>query len=190
MSAPTFLRGVALALALALGAAVFMDGVATVFGAKSALRLIVTGLGLVYIGYLAASATRRTGIVTTLLFWAVATAAAWFVAPSIAVYALLQVAMIWLARSVLERRRPLAALADLSINAAAVLLATAAMTRTGSLFLTVWSFFLVQALHVAIPRFTRSGRPVPRPDLESEFDAARQRATTAIDQLVNRTPRY
>ena len=190
MKAPTFPRGVALALALALGAAVFMDGFGPVFGARSALRLLVTGLGLVYIAYLAASATRRTGVVTTLLFWAVATATAWFAAPSIAVYALLQVAMIWLARSFLERRRPLTALADLSINAAAALLATAAMTRTGSLFLTVWSFFLVQALHVAIPRFARSGRPAPRPDFETEFDAARHRASAAINQLINRNPRY
>lgn len=190
MRAPTFLHGVALALALALGSAVFMDGIAPVLGSLAAVRLLVTGLGLVYLGYLSAAAKGRTGAVTIVLAWAVATAIAWFVTPGIAVYALLQVLLLWLARIFLQRRRPLPAFADLAINAAAVVLATAALTRTGSLFLTVWSFFLVQALHVAIPRFTSARPSTRRSDLDTAFDAASRRASAAIDQLVKQNTRY
>jgi hypothetical protein len=190
MNSATFLQGVVLAFALAAGAAAFWITGATLLDPASALRLLIAGLGCAYLAYLCTTARRRAGRVTSLLVWVTVTAAAVPLAPSAAVFALLQVALLWLLRVFLQRRCPLSALADLALNAGAVVFAGAALTRTGSVFLTVWSFFLVQALHVVIPRSPSPEHRMRRIHSETDFAAASRRAEAAIEQLAARNTHY
>jgi hypothetical protein len=58
------------------------------------------------------------------------------------------------------------------------------MSRSGSLFLSIWTFFLVQALYVLIPQVlgakARQGQPGPQ---NQEFRRAERQADAALRQL-------
>jgi hypothetical protein len=90
------------------------------------------------------------------------TAVTWWTAPPLPLYLLIHVAAIWLLRSLYF-----------------------AITRSGSMFLATWCFFLVQALFVAIPprikRVNKYRRDTPA---ESQpFETARRQADQALRQL-------
>ncbi|MGH8652343.1 MAG: hypothetical protein ACREYE_09290 [Gammaproteobacteria bacterium] len=79
------------------------------------------------------------------------------------------------ARSAQHRLHVLSALADLGLNALGLTAAIWAVKQSGSLFASIWCFFLVQALFVAIP--ARLSRKPEKPDRDSEdrFQHSRQR---------------
>ena len=78
------------------------------------------------------------------------------------------------------------ALLDLALSAISVAGFVWAASRTGSVFLATWCFFLVQALFIAIPpALKRKASAVSRQTNQS-FDNARRRADAAIRQLANR----
>lgn len=186
MSSPTFLQGAGLALAAAAAAGVFMTAGAPILGPGAAFRVLVSGLGFAYVAYLCTAAPRRTGVATALLLWTLASAAAWLASPSNVVFTVGLVAALPLMRSFLLRRRPLQFAADVALNAAAATLALAALSRTGSVALAVWSFFLLQAVHVAIPALLPPHAPARAADDDVPFDAARRRAEAAVEQLASR----
>jgi hypothetical protein len=77
------------------------------------------------------------------------------------------------------------ALMDLGLNALSVSASVWAITRSGSVFLAIWTFFLVQALFVSIPpRVKGKTKPVCDTAAESEtFRQARRQADAALRQL-------
>jgi len=77
--------------------------------------------------------------------------AAWFIAPPLMLYLLVHLGAIWLVRSLYFYSSVLSALADLALNGLGLAAAIWAVTRTDSVFLGIWCFFLVQALFVNIP---------------------------------------
>jgi hypothetical protein len=74
---------------------------------------------------------------------------------------------------------------DLGLGALSVSAAVWAITRSGSVFLATWCFFLVQALFVAIPpAVQRKARPEQNMLADSEnFERARRQADAALAQL-------
>jgi hypothetical protein len=60
-----------------------------------------------------------------------------------------------------------------------------AITRSGSVFLATWCFFLVQALFVAIPpAVQRKSKPEQATSTDNEsFDRAKRQADAALRQL-------
>ena len=76
-----------------------------------------------------------------------------------------------------------AALADLGIGALALAFAIWAAKSSGSVFLSIWCFFLVQALFVALP--ADIGAKAQRDDgSDQPFKRAERSATAAIRRLA------
>jgi hypothetical protein len=179
---PTFLEGVLVALAASVAGSVLHTTSAALLGGSDPW-LLVALLALGYVLYLLRRAPARAGRVTALAAWAGAAALLWLSAPSLALFVLLQVGMIWLLRSLFFHAGPLAALGDLGLSALALGSGLWAFLHTGSLLLALWSFFLVQALFVALPQgATRRPDPTPAAD---RFELAHRAAEAAVRRLAS-----
>ena len=185
MKRPSFFYGVGAALAIAIGAGAVFATLAPRLGADAALRLVIPAMGLAYLSCLLRRSDEATGRITTITAWCVISAATWFLAPPLPVYVLMHAGMLWLVRSLYFHSGVFPALLDLGLSALSVSAATWAVTRSGSVFLASWCFFLVQALFVFIPR--RVAAPGPGDALGNDddtFERARRRADAALKQLV------
>jgi hypothetical protein len=92
--------------------------------------------------------------------------------------------MLWLVRSLYFYSSAFPALLDFGLSALSVSAAAWAMTRSGSLFLAIWCFFLVQAVFVAIPqRLGISAHRDTNKIDDGAFEHARRRADAALRQL-------
>jgi hypothetical protein len=176
---------------MAITAGIGFAMLAPVIGPSSSVRLLVSGLGLLYLGWLLRGSRTRAGHVTAVAAWLLLSAVSWFVAPSLLAYVFVHVALLWLVRSLVRYRSALPALLDLGVSVLAVAAAAWAARHSGSVFLTAWSFFLVQAIAVAIP-----ARLAERPGGDDEalhendvFDYAQRRADAAFRELIARTNR-
>ena len=107
--------------------------------------------------------------------------------PGLWAWVLAQVAMIWLVRCLYRYDSLGSAVADAALSAFAVATAIATAGYTRSMFLTLWSFFLVQALFVFIPASrAAAGGPASAPDPEDAFAQAHRNAETALRRLAMR----
>ena len=184
MKRPTFFNGVAVAVVLALVASAVVAVFVPFIGTTAVARIVIPGMGLAYILCLMARSGECVGRVTTLGLWSVMTLAAWWFAPSLPFYLLVHVGAIWLVRSLYFYSGVIPALGDMALTGLGVVTGAWALWRTGSVFLATWSFFLVQALFVAIPESIRK-QPETAAGVESDdFDRARRRAEAAIRQLI------
>jgi len=185
MKRPTFIHGVIVAAVLGFFASAIVATLTPFVGLGAVMRLVIPALALAYLLYLFSRSTERLGRVTALSAWAVLAALTWWVAPPLPLYLLTHVAAIWLLRSLYFYSGVVPALMDLGISTLSISATVWAITRSGSIFLATWCFFLVQALFVAIPpalakkRTEQQSTPV-----ESErFEAARRQADSALRQL-------
>jgi len=185
MKRPTFFHGVVVAAVLAFFAAAIVATLTPFVGLGSVLRLVIPAMGLAYVLYLFSRSTERLGRVTALTAWSVMAAVTWWMAPSIALYLLIHVMAIWLIRSLYFYSGVMPALMDLGLSALSISATVWALTRSGSIFLATWCFFLVHALFVAIPPAISQKKGVEtEPQTSNErFDTARRQADEALRQL-------
>lgn len=185
MKRPTFFRGVIVAAVLGFFASAIVATLTPIVGLNAVLRLVIPALALAYLLYLFIVSEERVGRVTTLSFWAVLAAATWWTAPPLPFYVLIHVAAIWLVRSLYFYSGVMPALMDLGLSTLSVSATVWAITRSGSMFLATWCFFLVQALFVAIPPAVKSKPKEQRNTaVDSEtFESARRQADQALRQL-------
>jgi hypothetical protein len=181
MSAPGFWRGVAVALALSVVGAVVYTALAPVLGSGVVLRYLVAGLGAAYLALLLRELGARIGRVVVVAGWLAVTFALVAFDPSIWVWLLAQATLIWLVRSLYRYDGLPSAFADAALSAFAVMAAIATAAYTRSAFLTLWSFFLVQALYVLIG----AGRDSRQADADGAdaFGEAHRSAETALRRL-------
>ena len=182
MKRPTFIGGAAAALALALGASIVTASMLPLFGPGLTARLLIPALSLVYLLWLLARSETRSGRVTAVTLWALLAAFLFWFAPPLPAYLCAHAGAIWLLRSLYAYSGLLPALADLALTGFSVLGAVWALSRTGSVFMATWCFFLLQALWVLIPLTLRDSPPEANPD--SRFERARQSAEAALRQLI------
>ncbi len=152
MKQPTFLEGVAVALAVSITGSVLYTAIDTVFPGVPVLRLLIAGIGLAYVVYLLSRSPERVGRVTATAAWLLIAGVLWFTHPPLLLYVCMHLAAIWLIRSLYFYSSALSALADLGLNGLGLAACIWAITHTGSVLLAIWCFFLVQALFVAIPK--------------------------------------
>jgi len=185
MKRPTFFHGVIVAAVLGFFASAVVATLTPFVGLGAVLRLVIPALALAYLLYLFSRSTERLGRVTALSAWAILAAVTWWVAPPLPLYLLTHVAAIWLLRSLYFYSGLVPALMDLGISTLSVSATVWAITRSGSVFLATWCFFLVQALFVAIPpALAKKRAEQPGTPAESErFEAARRQADQALRQL-------
>ena len=185
MKRPGFFQGVLVAAVLGFFASVVVATLTPFLGLSAVIRLVIPALGFAYLLYLISRSNERVGRLTTLTLWTALAAVTWWVAPPFPMYLLIHVSAVWLVRSLYFYSGVLPALMDLGLSALSISAAVLAVSRSGSVFLATWCFFLVQALFVVIPRSvntgsgTRAGAPVDNGD----FERARRHAESALRQL-------
>lgn len=179
---PSLALGVGLALALAVCGAALLAALESFGGGATALRAVVTLLGLGYVLYVLGTSGERVGRVATVTLWLAVTVAAWLAGVPLAGYVLLHVGLIWLVRSLYTYSSVLSAAADLALCALAVAFAIWAATRTGSAMLAFWSFFLTQAFHVLVPASMTKQKERSRSD--DKFLRAERAAEAALRRLT------
>ena len=185
MKRPSFLQGVLVAAVLGFFASALVATLTPFIGLGAVIRLVIPTLGLAYLLYLFSRSKERLGRVTTLTLWGALAAVTWWVAPPLPLYMLIHVGSIWLVRSLYFYSGVMPALMDLGISAFSVSATVWAISRSGSVFLATWCFFLVQALFVAIPPAIKSAQKSRRnTEIENEnFEQARRQADHALRQL-------
>jgi hypothetical protein len=111
----------------------------------------------------------------------------WWFAPPLSLYLLIHVGAIWLVRSLYFYSGVVPALMDLGLSGLSVSATVWALTRSGSIFIATWCFFLVQALFVAIPPAVKSKRTASLSDSvgNTKFEQAKRRADAAVRQLIS-----
>jgi len=185
MKRPSFFHGVIVAAVLGFFASAIVATLTPFVGLGAVVRLVIPALGLAYLLYLFSRSEERIGRVTTMSLWGVLAAVTWWIAPPLPFYLLIHVGAIWLVRSLYFYSGAMPALMDLGISTLSVSAAVWAISRSGSVFLATWCFFLVQALFVAIPPAIKSRRISQRnarSDRE-KFDQAKRNADKALRQL-------
>jgi hypothetical protein len=185
MKRPSFYQGVAFALAASLAGGALHAALPTLLPGAGSLRLIIAGVGLAYLLYLLGRSPERVGRISTVLAWGLGAIVLWLAAPPLGLYVLAHLLMLWLARSLYFHSGVLSSLADLGLSGLALCAALWALMSTGSLFFGLWSFFLVQALFVAIPE-SLGQRPVPAqhsPGPNDPFEHAHRAAEAALRRL-------
>ncbi len=185
MKRPTFLEGVAVAMVASFLGGALYGSLATVLPGSVAFRALVSGIGLAYVLYLLARSHDRIGRITTLAAWTVVAAATWLLEPPAAVFLSVHLGLVWLIRSVYFHASVLSAVADLGLNIASVAAAIWAAAESGSPLLSIWCFFLVQALFVGIPaRMGGKGHKELREDgSDDRFEQAHRAAQSALRRL-------
>jgi hypothetical protein len=178
-------HGVLVAAVLGFFASVLVATLTPFVGLAAVIRLVIPALGLAYLVYLFSRNDERLGRIIALALWGAMAATAWWIAPPLPVYLLLHVGSIWLVRSLYFYSGILPALMDLGVSTLSLSATIWAITRSGSVFLATWCFFLVQALFVAIPpTVKKSARANNNTAVDNEgFEQARRRADRALHQL-------
>jgi hypothetical protein len=185
MKRPSFYHGVAVAAVLAFVASVVIAALTPFVGLGGVVRLMIPALSLAYILYLLRSSAERTGRIMTLSLWSALAVVTWWVCPPLSFYVLIHAGGIWLVRSLFFYSGILPALMDLGLSVLSVSAFVWVVSRTGSVFLATWSFFLVQAVFIAIPPAVgRQGKPAHHADNET-FERARRQADDALRQLLS-----
>lgn len=185
MTRPSFFEGVLVAGVASLSASVLHAALGILTSGPMALRCVIAGIGLGYLLYLLSRTTERVGRVTTLVAWTLAAAAAWGLGLPILPYLYLHLGLIWLIRSLYFHASLLAGAADLGVTGLGLAAGLWAGVHTGSVLLSVWCLFLVQALFVAIP--PHLPRPVSPPmgDRDADrFQRAHRLADSALKRLA------
>lgn len=185
MKRPSFLHGVIVAAVLGFFASAIVAALTPFVGLAAVLRLVIPALGLAYLLYLFSRSEERIGRVTALSVWGALAAVTWWIAPPLPFYLLIHVGAIWLLRSLYFYSGVIPALIDLGVSTLSVSATVWAISRSGSVFLATWCFFLVQALFVAIPPAIRSRRSGQRSTVadNENFERAKRNADQALRQL-------
>jgi hypothetical protein len=185
MRKPTFLEGVGVALAFSASGGVLYAAIEAIFPGIPVVRLLIAGIGLAYVIYLLSRSREHVGRVTAFAAWVVMAGVLWFMQPPLLLYVTVHLGSLWLIRSLYFYSSALSALADLGLNGLGLSAATWAVTRTGSVFLAIWCFFLVQALFVVIPESIKRkpGAAAAGHESEDRFQHAYRVAETAVRKL-------
>ncbi len=183
MKTVTFSEGVVIALLASMFGSIGFFALTFFCPDNFAIRLLISGLAFAYSLYLLNRSQKSVGRIMVMLAWFVLLVTLWLFYPLLTLFLLLHVLAIWLVRCLYFYSSLFASLADLGLGALSIASAFWALYYTGSLFLTVWCFFLVQALFVYIP----TGNNRPNPDRastsETEFKRAYQTAEAAVRKL-------
>jgi hypothetical protein len=187
MKKPGFFRGVIVAGVLALVGSIAFSGLSLILGGAVALKILLTLLAGAYVLYLLSASAERTGRVAVFTAWLLVTSCIWFFTADLALMMIAQAVSISIVRSLYHHAGVLAGLLDLVLSAFALSAAVWASAQSGSMFLVVWCFFLVQALFVGIPTSFKSEKQqsfAQELTQEDEFGRACRTAETAIRRIA------
>ena len=149
-------EGVLVALICSLTGSVLYFTFTSLFSVDFTVKLLMTGLSFFYLLYLLSRSHEAIGRLSVVLVWFVITIALWFFSAPVLLFVSTQLVIIWLVRSIYFYSSLFSAAADLALSALSMATAMWTISHTASPFLTLWCFFLTQALFVLIPRSINS----------------------------------
>ena len=187
MKKATFFEGVGFALISSIVVAVIFTVMSHVFLNSNIFRILVAGLSFSYIIYLFLRSNERIGKVTVISTWFIITLFSLVFVSSLLLYIVIQLLMIWMMRSLYFYNNVFSALTDLALTGMSLVVAIWAMSVSGSVFLSFWCFFLMQALFVFIPKnFIGKDKTEPVfPINDDRFEQAYHTAEVAVSKLIN-----
>jgi hypothetical protein len=148
---PTFTEGTVVAAVASIPGAAIFGALTLTVAAGPVLRVIIAGLSLSYVIYLLNRSGEHVGKITVVTAWIALALMVWWLAPSMPLYLILHVVVIWVIRSLYFHSGILASVADLAVSVLALAAGAAGGIYTGSVFVGIWCFFLTQSLFVFIP---------------------------------------
>lgn len=181
MKGPTFLEGVAVALVAAIVGSGFFHLGMGLLGLVT-IPLLVTLLALAYVFYLVTRSGNRIGKVTTLLVWGLFASLLWMSSLSLPLLVMGHLGAVWMIRSIHFHKSISSSLMDLGLLGVGIATSVWALDLSGSLFLTLWTFFLTQALFSSIPAHFLRGRP-ESDSVDNGFEQASRTADAALRRL-------
>jgi len=181
----TFIEGAGIALLISIAGSVFFTGMVSLLSGGFVFKLLVMLVSLGYIIYLLMRSAEKSGRVTVLFSWLLTMLINYLLVDSALLFVSFHIAAIWLIRSFYYYNSVLSSLTDLVVTAFSLVATVIAWHSTHSLLISLWCFFLIQALYVYIPR-QFSGKTLPSiPDSLSGqgFERAYKCAEIAIRKL-------
>lgn len=187
MKRATFAEGVGIALISSIAVVVLFTVLSSLLFSGDLFRLLIAGLAFFYINYLFLRSSERIGRFSIVLIWFVITLFSLVFIPSLFIYIGIQLVFIWLLRSLYFYNSILSALTDFALMALSSIVAIWVWLNSGSLFLTFWCFFLIQALFVFIPKnfISKDKNKFSHTLSDDRFEHAYHAAEVAVSKLIN-----
>ena len=188
---PTFLEGAAVALIASLAISVSVTIFDWVLPLGLLTRVLISVAGFAYLLYLFSRCREKVGRITSLSIYLAMVIVMWIIMPSLPWMVIGHLGLIWLIRSLYYYSSVISALLDLGLTALSLVAAVAAYLHTGSLFLGLWSLFLIQALFAWIPAdWQRRAASNKHTVQQDRFRTAHQAAENAVRQLASNSTTY
>jgi hypothetical protein len=178
--------GLAVAFIFSACGAALLAALSPWLGAATALHAVIALLGFAYAVYVIGRSGQRVGRLTTIACWLVVVGGAWLLGLPLVGFVLLHIGLAWLVRSLYHYSGLLPALADFGLSLLGAAFAVWAAQRSGSAWLALWCFFLVQAFHALIPTTLRRGSSALEA-ADDGFSRAHRAAEAAVRRLSSTT---
>lgn len=186
MKRPSVLQGIVMALGLSLTGGALFAGLTLSLANATALKLLIALLGLIYVAILLRQSSERAGRLSAIGLYLFASLICGLIDLSLPVFLIAHAGLVWLVRSLYFYASLLPALMDLGLTALGLAAAVWAANQSHSFFLSVWSFFLVQALFVVIPKRLSPTNARPSEN-DLKFNRAYRSAESALRRIHSRT---
>ncbi|MGB0133871.1 hypothetical protein [Dokdonella sp.] len=186
MRRPGFWREVGVALALSVAGGLAWSALSWFLSPASAMRWVIATLGVVYAVLQLRALDTRAGRMLVIGSWLALNIALFAFNPPLSSWVLAQAAAIWMLRCWACHGSFFTAIADGVLGLFAATAGVVVIQSTHSIFLALWSFFLIQALVVFIPDSLRIAPRNVTPDNEDRFARAQRSAEAALHRLANR----
>ncbi len=183
MKRPTFTQGVVVAFVFAVAGAVAFTTLKLILGSWFVLKMLTSVLSGFYVLYLLSRSREKTGRLTISTLTLIGGIATWVFVPELVLFLIAHLGMVWLIRSLYYHSSVLPALLDLGLCGISLLAAFATAQHSHSIFLTIWSFFLLQALFVAIPSLINTRSTDSQDQSEQRFKRALRTAEAAVRRI-------
>ena len=185
MKAPSLLEGIVVAIGASIGGGILTALLPVVSSEYTAVRILLSVLAIGYLLYLMKRSNERIGRVVVIATWLIATLGSLLTDTSLLYFALIQVAAVWITRSLYFHASVLPALLDLGLVAFGLVASAWAILQTGSVMTAIWCFFLTQSLFVLIPDFggNRGTQSCFNPAAQDRFQSAHRVALDAVRKL-------
>jgi hypothetical protein len=185
MKAPGLFEGIVVAIAASLGGGILTAMLPIVTSEYNGIRILLSVLAVSYLLYLVKRSNERTGRVVVIAVWLSVTLASLLLGASLTWFALIQLASVWIIRSLYFHTSILPALMDLVLTGFGLVAAAWAILHTGSVMTAIWCFFLSQSLFVLIPAFgdRRHTQDCFIPVEQDRFQSAHRVALDAVRKL-------
>jgi hypothetical protein len=185
MKGPGILKSILVAVIASVATGFLNSIFPLIFSSFTSNSLIILSLSLGYLLFLLKHAEIKKGRIVVMVMWLALNLGGLLLGISLVEQILLQLLIIWVARSLYFHASIVAALLDLILIVMASGAAVWAAIQTDSLITAVWSFFLCQSLFGSIPDLSRKANPQGQAytTQNDHFESAHRVAQEAVRKL-------